>query len=150
VDKPYAFRREDNDEVVWVDWETMMTQRAGWITLKDGVSAKRCYSLERAGKGLSKPQDTNVMRTPAPSDSLGFPDYCLDSYEKDRKEHGFTDVEFRRDPLCPEFYQVHCGTQAAKDAYTKHRGLVNMTGSLGGGVMLSKEDLDRAAEMVSR
>jgi hypothetical protein len=59
-------------------------------------------------------------------------------------------VEFRKDPLAPEFYQVHCESQAAKDRYTKHRHLVNRTSSLGSGAMISEDQLRQAEEFVKR
>ena len=150
--KSYAYRREDTGEIVWVDWDTMMwQQQGGFITLPDGVSAKRCVHLEKhRDRPKSLPMEGNANRTPAPSDCLGFPQQCLKQRRAELQQHGLTDVEFRRDPTCPEFYQVHCGSQAAKDRYTKCRRLVNRTGSLGGGVMLSPEELARAAELVSR
>jgi len=95
---------------------------------------------------------TQKRSTPIPvvSDALGFPEQCLGDRRAELKKHGFTDIEFRRDPRVPEFFQVHCASEAARDRYARHRGLVNRTGSLGGGPMLSQEDLDRAAELVSR
>ena len=43
----YKFRREDNGQVVEVPFEVMMQQDvAGYITLEDGVQARRCAHLE--------------------------------------------------------------------------------------------------------
>lgn len=83
------------------------------------------------------------------SDALGFPEQCLKDRRTQLEQSGCKGVEFKRDPQVPEFYQVH-GTRNAIDKYGKTRGMVNRTGSLGGKVMLSQEDLDRAAELVSR
>jgi len=149
--KPYAFKRDDNSKVVWVDWSTMMTQSSGYITLPDGVFAKRCVHLEkREDFKKSAPVDGNVTRKPAPSDSLGFPEQCLSKFETDRQKHGFSDIEFKRDPRVPEFYQVHCNSQAAKDRYTKHRQLVNRTSTLGSGVQVDPETMKKTEALVKR
>lgn len=146
----YAFRREDNDRIVWVNWQTMMEQDvAGFITLPDGVAARRCVYLEGEAPRRA-PQQQRSSPMPVISDSLGFPAQALEERVAQRDLHGFTDIEFHRDPRVPEFYQVHCASEAARDRYAKQRNMVNRTGSLGGGVMLSQEDLDRAAELVSR
>ena len=145
----FAFKREDNDEIVWVDWTTMMGQIGGFITLSDGVEARRCVYLE-GGSPSPAPPVQRGSPVPVVSDALGFPKQCLKEREAQRQEWGLADIEFRRDPRVPEFYQVHCGSEAARDRYARHRNMVNRTGSLGGGVMLSQEDLDRAAELVSR
>jgi len=39
----YPFRREDNGEIVEVPFETMIQHRYGWITLEDGVEARRVH-----------------------------------------------------------------------------------------------------------
>lgn len=147
--KPYAFRREDNGKIVWVDFQTMMAQRGGFITLPDGVEARRCLHLENRPKRITI-QPENAIAPKAISDSLGFCEQALNKFETDRARHGFTDIEFREDPEAPGFFQVHAGSRAAMERYTKHRGLVNRTGSLGGGVMFSQEQLDRAAELAAR
>lgn len=85
---------------------------------------------------------------PLVSDAMGFPQQQFDEFEVDRQRHGFSDVEFRRDPEVPEFFQVLCATPAARDRYAKHRGMVNRTGI--GGLRLTQADLDRAGGMVER
>lgn len=150
-ENPYAFKRDDNGKVVWVDWSTMMQQSSGYITLPDGVFAKRCVHLEeREDFKKSDSVDGNITRKPAPSDSLGFPEQCLAKFESDRQKHGFSDIEFKRDPRVPEFYQVHCSSQAAKDRYTKHRQLVNRTSTLGSGHIISAETLEKAEAFVKK
>jgi hypothetical protein len=126
----------------------MIEQQAGYITLPDGVAARRCVHLER--HETHRPDRIAAATLPIVSDSLGFPEQCLDGFEADRQASGHSDISFVRDPQVPEFFQVHAGSQRAMDAYTKHRKLVNRTGSLGGGVRLSQDELDRAAELVSR
>jgi hypothetical protein len=149
--KPYAYRREDDDTIVWVDFQTMMGQdRAGYITLPDGVEARRCHSVENAPHHPRAKPVKRAHRKPVPALALGFPDDALAEREAQRREWGCTDIEFKRDPLVPEFIEVHAGSEKARDEYAKRRNMVNRTGSLGGGVMLSEEELKRAEELASR
>ena len=147
----YLFRREDDGEVVEVDFEQMMWQdRAGYITLPDGCQAKRCLhlELERDGRRVaSRPIETGTPRTIV-SDSLGFGEHQLADFEQDRQQSGFLGVEFVRDPQVPQFFQVKCSSRAEYERYVKHRGMVNKTGI--GGVRLTQEDLDRAADLATR
>lgn len=152
MSETYAYRREDDHRVEWVDFEhgPLAQDRAGFITLADGVQAKRCHGMEdRELKPTSK-APPSAVGAPVVSDSLGFPEQCLEGRQRQLQELGCKGIEFKRDPKCPEFIQVHGASRAALDRYTRKRGMVNRTGSLGGGVLLSQEDLDRAAELVGR
>ena len=62
-------------------------------------------------------------------------------------KHGFSDVEFVRDPLTPEFFQVKCESWQARDRYARHRGFVDRSR---GSHTLTQDDFDRAAELVKR
>lgn len=148
--KPYAFRRCDNSKIVWVDWPTMMNQdAAGYITLADGSEARRCVHLERHPRHRAG-STPRAVPPPAISDSLGFPEQCLADRQAQLDKSGCLGIEFKRDPQVPEFYQVHASSRKAMDKYTRMRNLVNRTGSLGGGVMLTQQELDRAAELACR
>lgn len=150
MEKPYAFRREDDLSIVWVDFETMMQQdSAGYIRLPDGTLARRCLRLEHHAQRTT-PRPERAIPTPAVSDTLGFPEQSFAAKEAQRQQLGCSDVWFERDPKVPEYFRVHGSSWAALDKYTKKRNLVNRTGSLGGAVKLSQEDLERAAELVSR
>jgi hypothetical protein len=92
----------------------------------------------------------SAIPPPPVSDTLGFPEQCLADREQQRQAFGCNDIEFRRDPSCPEFFQVHGASRKALESYGKRRNFVNRTGSLGGGLILSQEDLDKAAELVGR
>jgi hypothetical protein len=146
-DRKYIFRREDNGELVEVPWSVMIEQVGGYITLEDGVSARRCLHLEKheapAREAPVKKADQTIV-----SDALGFQAEQLGEYETDRREHGFSDVSFTPDPTCPEFYQARFGSWKARDEYMRHRGMHDQ--SRGSGVTLSQEDLDRATELVGR
>lgn len=153
-ERKYAFRREDNGEVVWVDWPTMMEQKFGFITLPDGVEARRCVHLEEQPESSSASAPKHAGSMPVVSDSLGFPVQALADRKAQLKvlkeQHGIQGIEFRPDPQQPHFYQVHCASENARDEYAAKRNMVNRTGTLGAGAMLSPALLERAEEMVSR
>ena len=143
----YKFKREDTGEVIEVSWAVMMEQVCGFITLPDGTQARRCYYLE----GYSAPSKERVKKPRTKkivSDAVGFPQNQLDAFETDRVANGFSGVEFRRDPLTPEFYQAHFSSRQEFDKYIRHRGMSNHSSI--GGVRLSQRDLDAAAALVGR
>ncbi len=148
-ERQYAFRREDNGKLTWVPWAVMIMQdRAGFITLSDGAQARRCLSEENyASPQKMERTETGLART-ITSDALGFGQHQFGEFEEDRRQHGFSGVEFVRDPQVPEFYQVKCRSRDEFNRYLSHRGYVQQS-SLGG-VRLSQSDLDRAANLASR
>jgi hypothetical protein len=142
----YKFTREDTGEIVEVDFETMMTQdAAGYIKLPDGVAARRVLDVHRPRAPVEK---GNSNHRPPVSDAMGFTAWQLAEFEDDRKKHGFTGVEFKPDPMCPDFYQVHCGSMSEYDAYVAHRGMFQQGRSKG--AVLSKKDLADAADLAKR
>lgn len=145
----YCFKRDDNEKLVWVDFETMMTMDgAGYLTLPDGVQARRCRYMEKGETRKAKRQ-VNAIPPPVVSDTLGFPDHCLKKFTDQLQEHKVTDVWFERDPTEPTFYQVHGASRRALDNYTKKvRGMVNRTGR--GAVLLSEQDFADAKELALR
>ena len=134
----YPFRREDNGEIVEVPFETMIQHRYGWITLEDGVEARRVHREERKPKR----REVRTGSREIVSDALGFGQHQFDEMEADRRGNGFDGVEFRRDPSVPEFFQVKCSSRAEFNKYMRHRGFEQRTGI--GGVMLSEDELRRA------
>ena len=138
----YKFRREDNGEIVEVDFRTAIEAHHGWITLPDGVEAKRVHdSPLRARETCVKTGSRAIV-----SDSMGFCDFQLQDFEADRKANGFTDVEFVRDPAVPGFMQVKCGSRDTYNKYAAHRGYDNKNSM--GGMRLSEEDMARAVDFV--
>lgn len=145
-ERTYLFRREDNGQIVEVDFTKMMEQdAAGYIEL-DGVTARRCVylELERDGHKDIFPFEHEFDHDTRPivSDALGFPECQFDEMEKDRLMEGHVGVEFRRDPAVPQFFQVHCSSRKAWQEYLDHRGMVDQNKTVG--VLLSEEDLERA------
>lgn len=152
----YYFRREDNDEIIEVDFQTAMSaDAAGFITLPDGVVARRARSLEPRLEASSK--GTPELNKPMVSDALGFIAEQLPDFEADRKRHGFSAIEFVRDPTCPTFVQVKCSSPAEFQRYREHRNEMSKSPSNkfkgefndknrrnGGGQPLSKRDFEIA------
>lgn len=137
----YQFRREDNGQLIEVNFETMMQKVAGVITLPDGATAREVRTgWRKAAKAIDihKPEKTIV------SDALGFGQHQLDAFEEDRKRNGFTGVEFRRDPQVPEFFQVHISGRKEHARYVRHRGFTDKNGGNGSGAMLSEDQMQRA------
>lgn len=135
----YRFKREDTGEILEVDFDTAMSAIGNAIKLPDGVYAIRVHD--------AKPDTVSVGPTlavdaPMVSDTLGFGQHCLAEMEADRRAGKFDDVQFRRDPKVPEFYQVHCDNRAAFLRYMKHRGYYEKNSLNGSGAMLSQEHLD--------
>jgi len=148
-EKTYIYRRDDNEELVEVPWSVMIDQRAGYITLPDGVSARRCLHLEAD-------RDGRPGKTPAPeradreyvSDAMGFTEAALPDFEADRVKHGFTGIEFTQDPTEPTFRQVKCRSRKEYQRYMRHRGMFDK--STRSNFRLTQEDFDRATELVGR
>ena len=144
----YKFRREDNDDVIEVDWSTMMTQDvAGFITLPDGVKARRCPSnsqlgncCDSSGGGIDIGGGKEIE-----SDSLGFIEQQFDEFELDRVKNGHVGVRFERDPDVPQFFKVKCSSRGAWDAYVKHRGMFDKNRA-NAGVSITQAELDAAAK----
>src|SRR3990167_8886665 len=92
----YQFRREDNGRVVSLVFDEMMAQDvAGYVTLPDGVRARRVHY----GRQIGQPAEHREMAGAPilPSDALGFTSHQLAEFEMDRRQHGFSGVEFVRD-----------------------------------------------------
>lgn len=148
----YQFRREDDGAVVEVDWELMMTQdRAGFITLPDGVAARRVYiqggqavaliSATEEAERLGRREVLDQM-------GLGFGQHQLAQMEEDRIKNGFGDIEFVRDADVPEYLNVKCANRGAWERYAKHRGFVDRNRNRG--LILSADELKSAGERAIR
>ena len=138
----YRFVREDNGKEIVVDFLTMMDQDAsGRITLDDGTRARRVQEPE-VHRAPVDPQNAN--QAPPVSDAMGFPIHQFAEFEYDRTQNAFHGVEFKPDPACPEFMQVHFASHRDRDRYMKHRGMVDRNKTAG--AALSKKDLEDAAK----
>ncbi len=146
---PYIFRRADNEHLFEVDFATMIEQDAlGYITLTDGVQARRCRHLEAEmdSKTGEKLRATADGGRPIVSDALGFPQHQLAAFEQDRTANGFSGVEFVRDPLEPTFYQVKISSPTEWQRYIQHRGMSDRNSTNGGRAMLTADQLAAAEQ----
>lgn len=139
----YQYRRLDNDEVIEVDFDTMINQSAGgFIELEIGgvkVEAKRVHDQTVKVKKVTYATDPPIV-----SDSLGFGQHQLADFERDRVAHGFTGVEFVRDPQVPEFFQARIGSVKELEAYRTHRGLTDRNSRNGSTATVSPKQMAEA------
>ena len=140
----YQFRREDNDEIIEVDFDTMMSAADGFLEVEPGVWAKR---INRK----SLPKKAVVNANPAiVSDAMGFGIGQLAEMEADRKAHGIRGIEFKPDPDVPQFIQVHCASERAKKRYMEHRMFTDQNNRNGSGNVLSPRLMEDAKELAMR
>jgi hypothetical protein len=146
-DHPYIFRRLDNDKLVRLPFSAVLDQdRLGYITLEDGVQAKRCQWLEEESEPVkAKAVHTGINKHDL-SLSLGFSKTQLAEFEADRIKHGFKGVEFYPDPHSPNMIGVKAGSEAEKERYIKHRGYFNKSSR--NGSKMGKEELEMARKLI--
>jgi hypothetical protein len=140
----YIYRREDNGELIEVDWQTMMGQQGGYITLADGVQARRCVYLERSAAPLPKAERT-PDHPPILSDALGVTCHQVKAFQEDAIKNGYTGIEFVQDKQEPTFYQCRISSVHEWRRYLKHRGVRDRNSRNGGGQPLAPGQLARAA-----
>lgn len=146
AEKQYIFRRVDTDELIKLPFSAVLDQdRMGFVTLPDGVQAKRCVSLEQEHSKPKKQVPVTIDRDLTMS--LGFSQKQLKDMEADRVKHGFTGIEFVADPQLPEkMVGIKCGSEKERERYIKHRGYFNQTGRISRA--LTAEDLETAKRLV--
>lgn len=102
---------------------------------------------------FDKSELTYAAKPPKPvvSDGLGVIPQQVHEMQVDAKLHGFTGIEFKPDPTCPQdFMQCHCtGGESERQRYITHRGMRDHCSRNGSGAMLSEEML-RQAEALAR
>src|SRR5688572_23551202 len=96
----YIYRRMDNDQLVTVDFATMLDQKDGFILLPDGVFARRCVHLEKQEK--KKERKKGKLQAEIVSDALGVTCHQVDEFRATAKAQGHQ-VEFTPDPHEPMF-----------------------------------------------
>ncbi len=147
----YQFKREDNGEIVEVDFAAMMEKDAlGIITLPDGGRARQVHAEHSSRSRENKEGLASSVNRPIVSDALGFPEQVLADFEADRQAHGFSGVEFVRDPDVPQFIRPKCSSPEQWQRYIKHRGARDQNSLNGSGAGLTREQLRRAEELVLR
>lgn len=150
----YSFRIEEGQrgagKIVTVSFERMMEAAHGFLTLPDGRTAKRIFPAGSKSVAKADPGAAPKIAPKIVSDAMGFPVSAIKDFEADRVANGHTGIEFRPDPDVPEFVQVHCSSQAAKDRYMKHRSMHDRNSRNGSAAVLSDELMKQAKELVSR
>ena len=141
----YLYRREDNDQIVEVDFATMMSQVGGYITLPDGVQARRCVYLESQEQTAAEKRIK--VQPEIVSDTLGVTDKAVNDFRANAEQYGYR-VEFKPDPTAPEdFYEAHFPSWREKQRYAAFRGLPHdLNGRNGSGATLSPQTLERAKQ----
>jgi hypothetical protein len=140
-----CFRRDDGttEEVDFT--YALENQFGGMIQLPDGTLAKRVYEPEPPKE---REGTASTVEKPIVSDALGFTAHQIDEMEQHRVEHGFTGVEFKRDPHEPTFYQVHISNKSEWQRYMKSRGFADHNSTLGSGAQLSPELFQKSVDKV--
>jgi len=140
----YLFRREDNGEVVHLKFNVMIKQDVmGYLTLPDGVRAKRVHRTQRT-KLRGNVEESAKYRTHV-SNTLGVGKHQVQEMMADAKLHGLQGVEWKEDPTAKGFYQAHFDSQNEWGRYVKHRQLEDHNG-LTSANALGPGDFDRAVK----
>lgn len=148
AERAYKFRREDTGEVIDVDFASMMEMDAcGYITLPDGVVARRCRRLEQQQE-TGDVEKIIPLEKPILSDSLGFCETQLAEFEADRVANGFTGIEFVPEPGLPFFYQVKCSGKEEWKRYLRHRNMRDNSKKLGSAATLTPKDIEEARQRI--
>lgn len=140
----YPFRK-DNGEIVELSFEDMMDARDGVATLPDGTFAKRVHTQVPREKPVN-PINNGIK--PIVSDSMGFTQSQLGEMESLRTANGHHGIEFKQDPDCDTFMQVHCSDQKAKDRWMKQLGMADYNSKNGSSAMLTGEQLESAKKRI--
>ena len=140
----YKFRREDNGDIIEVDFATAMSQSGGFITLPDGASARRCVYLENHDDYRSEKREK--VQAEIVSDTLGVTANAVADYRANAAKHGYH-IEFTPDPTSPYFYQARFPSWQEKARYAKFRGLgADRNSKNGSGAALSPAQFERAKQ----
>ncbi len=149
----YHFRREDNGETIEVDWPKMMEQdAAGFITLDDGVQARRCNRpsmRRRAEVPQNAPKFEHVS-----SLTFSCPPQSVEAFADDAKANGFN-IEWRPDYKGADpdgtlnSYNAHIPLSEL-ERYRKHRGFPDKNSKNGSRAMMSPEMFEQAKRLVER
>lgn len=129
----YPFRRVDNGEIVQVDWETMIAAVAQRIILPDGVEAIRVNPKPQqyATRQMNCGANFEVV-----SDGFGCIEDQKAELEFEAKRHGFTAIEWIRDPLVPGFFQYRATCPEQHRRYQEYREMQDGAEHVGGGQAL--------------
>lgn len=136
--------KTDDGEIIEVSPEVAF-ESGTFLELPDGRLARRVNRPSTKSKTKAV-----AGRVPIVSDAMGFGQHQFAEMEADRQANGFSDIEFKQDPQVPQFYQVHCGSEKAKQRYMVHRQFTDRNSRNGGGQALSPDMIEQAKTLVSR
>jgi len=149
----YIFRRTDNDQLVEVDFDTMMTQQGGYITLPDGAEARRCAYLEKPDEPPQPKSDKRKkVQAKIVSMSLGCTGHQVKEFRKLMADHKIPgELVGEESPHGTHFYNAIFPSWRARDAFAKLRGITNDRNSRNGGATpLGTVLYDRAVAITTR
>jgi hypothetical protein len=142
----YQFRRLDTDEIIEVDFQTMMEKDvAGFLKVEIGGQQVECREV-RGSTGNPCQLERPIGPPPKVVNSLalGFMEGQLDEYEEDRKRNGFHGIEFERNPQDPRFFQVVASSRDEMNRYAAHYGLYDKGERNGSAVGITAKELEEA------
>ncbi len=142
--RPYPFR-DDDGNIIYVDFDTMMGMDGMGFLKIGGTMTRRARDLE--DKPVTTQGEVN-HQVDHVSDSLGFTKSCLKGMIGQLETSGVKGIEFVEDPDVPNFYQVHASSKEAKLKYAKSRQFRDQTAT--DLAVLGPYDLKCAQEMVQR
>jgi hypothetical protein len=152
----YYFRREDNGEILEVDWTAMMNMDvAGYITLDDGVQARRCQrpSMRRKGEvpqGAAKFEHVSNI-------AFAVPPSAVESFADDAKRNGFN-IEWKPDYKGADAdgtinsFNAHIPLSQL-NRYRKHRlgpDAFDKNSKNGRGAVIYADDIEKSKKLVER
>ena len=136
----YKFRREDDDQIVEVDFATAMNQVGGMITLPDGVTARRCVYLEEQPE---RGERHKKVQAEVVSDTLGVSVDHVAAYRANAEQYGQR-VEFVPDPTCEHWCKAKFPSWQDRDRYMQFRGMTDKNSRNGSGAVLSPAQFEQA------
>jgi hypothetical protein len=138
------FQRLDTGEMVSVHKPVVIT--FGEANIEINGEFVRC-------RKISNSDPSGAMAPPPPVFSeigLCFPQHELEKKREHVERHGFTGVEFRRDPRVPESFNVHFSGPEERKRYEKSLGVENFSGFNGGRAGISGPMLDQASDRIKK
>jgi hypothetical protein len=153
MSEKYYFRREDNGEVVEGTYGDCLNMDVmGYITLDDGVQARRCNrpSMHYKGEvpaGASKFEHVSSL-------TFACIPQAVEDFANDAKRNGFH-IDWKPDYKSADAdgtinsYNAHIPLNEL-ERYRKHRGVHDRNSKNGSGAMLSPEHFEQAKQLLER
>jgi len=149
----YKFKREDNGQVIEVDFATMMDMDAGGYLEQeiDGqrVTLKRVHDKSHTEKIKAIPLGIPPKIV---SDTFGCSAFQVNDFRENAKRHGFTGVQWVPEPdfSDTQFYQAQFSGPEEKRRYAEFCKCPDKNSKNGGSPTLTEEAFERARAGVLR